>query len=135
MSSAPNPAAGMAPLLYLVPMAHVTDVRRSIEFYEWLGFTVTNTLESDDVTRWAWIKNGRAYLMITLGDNPLKPGDRDVLFYLYARDVVAYHDALAAKGVKVSEITHPPYMREGEFCITDPDGYQILVGEGSEGQL
>ena len=125
----------MAPLLYLVPIAHVTDVRNSIEFYGQLGFTVTNTLEFDGVIRWAWIKNGRAYLMINLGEGPLKAGDRDVLFYLYARDVVAYHDALAAKGVKVSEISHPDYMREGEFCITDPDGYQILVGEGSEGQL
>jgi hypothetical protein len=49
--------------------------------------------------------------------------------------VKAYHDALAAGCVRVSEISHPPYMEEGEFCVTDPDGYQILVGQGTEGQL
>jgi hypothetical protein len=26
-------------------------------------------------------------------------------------------------------VTDPPYMSAGEICLTDPDGYWLLVGQ------
>jgi hypothetical protein len=123
------------PLRGLVPMAHVADVARSIEFYQQLGFETRNTLKPADQIVWAWVQNGKAHLMLTRSEKPMNPGARDVLFYLYAADVVAYRDELAARGIKVSPLSYPFYMPEGEFCVDDPDGYCLLIGQSDEVSL
>jgi hypothetical protein len=123
------------PLRGLVPIAHVADVARSIDFYRQLGFAVRNTLKNDDQLVWAWLANGKAHLMLSRSARPMNPGAQDVLFYLYAHDVDAYRAELAALGVKVGPLTYPPYMPEGEFRIDDPDGYCLLVGQTDEVSL
>src|ERR1700755_1547269 len=93
-----------------VPMIHVADVERSIEFYRQLGFEVGNSVPPVRPKHWAWLycpavenwKNG-ANLMVTRSARPLNPGAQDVLFYLYASDLVALRNDLIAKGVKVGE--------------------------------
>lgn len=123
------------PLRGLVPMAHVADVARSIEFYHQLGFETRNTLKPADQIVWAWVQNGKAHLMLTRSEKPMNPGARDVLFYLYAPNVAAYRDELAARGIKVSPLSYPFYMPEGEFCVDDPDGYCLLIGQSDEASL
>ena len=120
----------MAPLRGLVPIAHVADVQRSIDFYRQLGFREGHTLVVEGRLVWAWLANGIAHLMV--GRCAPSANLEDVVFYLYAQDVVAYHDELEAKGVKVSAIGHPPYMQAGEFCVTDPDGYCLLIGQADQ---
>lgn len=78
-------------------MARVADVARSIEFYHQLGFETRNTLKPADQIVWAWVQNGKAHLMLTRSEKPMNPGARDVLFYLYAPNVAAYRDELAAR--------------------------------------
>ena len=58
------------------------------------------------------------------------PDAQDVLFYLYAPDVAAYRNELAARGVKVSALSYPEYAVAGELGMSDPDGYCLLVGQG-----
>ena len=123
------------PLRGLVPIAHVADVARSIDFYRQLGFAVRNTLKNDDQLVWAWLANGKAHLMLSRSARPMNPGAQDVLFYLYAHDVAAYRAELEALGIKVGPLTYPPYMPEGEFRIDDPDGYCLLVGQTDEVSL
>ncbi len=120
------------PLCGLVPMAHVADVERSIEFYHQLGFETGNTLKPVDQIVWAWVRNGKAHLMLTRSEKPMNSGARDVLFYLYAADVKAYRDELAARGIKVGPLSYPFYMPAGEFCVDDPDGYCLLIGQADE---
>ena len=120
------------PLRGLVPIAHVTDVRRSIDFYRQLGFQVRNTLEPDGQLVWAWLDNGSAHLMLSRAGQAMAPDARDVILYLYASDVVAYREHLATTGVKVGPIEYPPYMPEGEFGVEDPDGYCLLIGQTDE---
>jgi catechol 2,3-dioxygenase-like lactoylglutathione lyase family enzyme len=123
-------AAALESLRGLVPMAHVADVARSIEFYCEIGFEVLNTLVVEGRLQWAWVKSGTANLMLARSARPMNPDGQDVLFYLYAPDVAAYRDALAAKGIRVSELSYPEYGPDGEFRMSDPDGYCLLVGQG-----
>jgi len=123
------------PLRGLVPMAHVLDVLRSIEFYRQLGFSTRNQLEHDGNLVWAWMESGRAHLMLTRSNGVINSEEQAVLFYLYAPDVAAYRAELIERGMAVGPITHPPYMPEGEIRIEDPDGYVLLVGQSDSVSL
>jgi predicted enzyme related to lactoylglutathione lyase len=114
-------------LASLVPMAHVADVRKAVEFYQLLGFELKNTVENEGRLQWAWLKNGEADLMLALSARPMNPDAQDVLFYLYAPDVACYRQELEAKGVKVGPMKYPFYSPRGEFRIDDPDGYTLFV--------
>jgi predicted enzyme related to lactoylglutathione lyase len=117
------------PLRGLVPMAHVVDVARSIEFYRQIGFKTRHTLEHGGRMRWAWMENGKAHLMLALSSGVINAEEQAVLFYLYAPDVTAYRAELMEGGIKVGPLSYPAYMPEGEFRIHDPDGYVLLVGQ------
>jgi hypothetical protein len=67
--------------------------------------------------------------MVTRTGRPLNADAQDVLFYLYASDLVALRDDLIAKAIKVSEISYPEYLPKGEFRINDPDGYCVMVAQ------
>ena len=114
-------------LASLVPMAHVADVSKAAQFYELLGFEVKKTFDRDGIKQWAWLQNGGAELMLARSARPMNPGAQDVLFYMYAPDVTAYHSELEARGVKVGPITFPFYSPRGEFRIDDADGYGLFV--------
>ena len=111
----------------LVPLAHVADVRKAMEFYQLLGFEVKKTVEDRGQTQWAWLRHGGADLMIGRSARPMNPGAQDVLFYMYASDVAAYRAELEAKGVKAGPISYPFYSPRGEFRIDDLDGYTLMV--------
>jgi catechol 2,3-dioxygenase-like lactoylglutathione lyase family enzyme len=110
-------------------MVHVKSVPRSIEFYERLGFTVKNTFVADGRSEasWAWLSAGGAHLMVTRADEPVDASQQAALFYLYCGDVPAFRAALQAHGVAVGEIQYPFYAPRGEFRVTDPDGFVLMV--------
>ena len=120
-------AAKVKALRSLVPLAHVADVARSIEFYKQLGFEVTNTVQNDGQLQWAWLQNGQADFMIARSARPMNPGAQDVLFYLYAPDVITFREELIARGVKAGEMSYPFYSPRGEFRVEDPDGYTLFI--------
>ena len=118
----------MIPFRNLTPIAAVRDVAASIAFYRTLGFEPANTFtpDGDREPSWAWLTSGGAQLMIAAAEEPIGK-QHAVLFYLYCDDVAAKHAELAAAGVAVGEITHPFYAPRGEFRVTDPDGYALMV--------
>jgi len=113
----------------LVPMAHVADVQRSIDFYALFGLEVKSKLVlSNGTLAWAWLAHELAELMLTRAAGPLAIG-QGVMFYLYAVNLVALREHLLTKGIEVSAITYPPYMPQGEMQTQDPDGYCLLIGQ------
>lgn len=119
----------VASIRSLVPMAHVRNVPESIAFYRTLGFEIRNTFvpagESDPA--WAYLESDRAHLMVARADGPFDAGQQAVLFYLYCDDVPATRDAIERAGVAVGEIAYPFYAARGEFRVSDPDGYVLMV--------
>jgi catechol 2,3-dioxygenase-like lactoylglutathione lyase family enzyme len=113
----------------LIPMAHVADVQRSLDFYKLLGLEVRGSLKNKDVLQWADVACEGAELMFARASEPVIASQQAVLFYLYSPDLIALREQLLASGVSVSAITYPEYMRKGEIRVEDPDGYVLLIGQ------
>jgi hypothetical protein len=113
----------------LVPLAEVTNLSRSIDFYGKLGFETDNTHTPDGRTEpvWAWVRSGNAHLMLAAADEPVKARKHPVLFYLYCADVDAFRAALVDAGVETGPIEYPFWAPRGEFRLTDPDGYVLMI--------
>lgn len=113
----------------LVPMAHVANVPRSVAFYRQLGFELVNDFTPVGAAEptWAMLGSGGARLMVTLASEPVVPSQQAVLFYLYFDDVPALHAELVAAGLSPGSITYPFYCPKGEFPLTDPDGYCLML--------
>ncbi len=86
-----------------------------------------NTAVNEGQLQWAWLQNGGAHLMIARSARPMNPAAQDVLFYIYAADVVAYRAELESKSVKVGPLEYPFWSPRGEFRVEDPDGYTLMV--------
>ncbi len=108
------------------------DVARSLEFYQQLGFAVANTWEHEGSTVWACLElDGAARLMLARSARPMNPGAQDVLFYLYASNLVEYRAALQAKGIAVGALKYPEWSPRGEFRVDDPDGYALQIAHAN----
>jgi len=112
----------------LIPFVHVTDVERSIAFYELLGFDLKDTYEHDGQLDWAALESRDAQLMLARASAPIERDKQAVLSYLYADDLAALREQLVAAGVPVGEIRdgRPPAREMG---LADPDGWCLMVAE------
>jgi catechol 2,3-dioxygenase-like lactoylglutathione lyase family enzyme len=136
-SEVPQISSSTAPVRGLVPMIHVADVERSVQFYRLLGFEVGNQVGPPACLQWAWLYSPKASewrqgpnLMLARSSNgAIKADEQAVLFYLYATNLVALRNHLLANGVKASEISYPEYLRAGECRIEDPDGYCLMLAQ------
>jgi catechol 2,3-dioxygenase-like lactoylglutathione lyase family enzyme len=138
-AAAMNAATTLAgPISGLVPMIHVADVERSVEFYRLLGFEVGNKVPPAGPMHWAWLyspavadwKHG-PNLMLTHSPCPINAQVQEVLFYLYAADLIALRNHLVARGISAGEICYPDYLPQGEFRLLDPDGYTLMIAQSA----
>jgi hypothetical protein len=120
-------------------MIHVADVDRSAAFYRLLGFEIGNRVPKTGQPQWAWLYSPGApdwrrgaNLMLARTGRPLQPEAQDILFYLYASDLVALREKLLVDGLKPGEITYPDYLPKGEFRLQDPDGYCLMIAQSSD---
>jgi catechol 2,3-dioxygenase-like lactoylglutathione lyase family enzyme len=120
-----------AQLTGLIPMAHVANVQRSVDFYKLLGMELLGSLKASDSSelRWAHVACEEAHLMLARASGPIIASDQAVLFYLYSPTLIALREHLIAAAVSVSPITYPEYMTKGEVRLVDPDGYVLLIGQ------
>ncbi|HEV8611093.1 MAG TPA: hypothetical protein VGS98_13640 [Thermoanaerobaculia bacterium] len=65
--------------------------------------------------------------MLALASHPVIAEEQAVLFYLYCDDVSATRGTLQEAGVAVGPIQYPFYAPCGEFRVTDPDGYVLMI--------
>ena len=127
------------PVRGLVPMIHVSDVERSATFYRLLGFEIGNAVpRGDGPKEWVWLyapavadwKRG-PNLMLTRSSRSIKPSAQDVLFYLYASDLIELRAHLLDSGLAPGKIDYPEYLPAGEFRLNDPDGYCLMIAQSA----
>jgi catechol 2,3-dioxygenase-like lactoylglutathione lyase family enzyme len=120
-------------------MIHVADVEASADFYRHLGFEIGNQVPKTGRPQWAWLYSPAApdwrrgaNLMLSRTGRRLQPDAQDVLFYLYANDLVALRETLLREGLPAGEITYPDYLPKGELRLQDPDGYCLMIAQSDE---
>src|SRR4051794_20667348 len=113
----------------LQPFVHVADIRRSIAFYEQLGFELRDTYVHEGRLDWAFLVADRARLMLARATEPIDPSQQAVLFYLYADDLRGLREHLIAQGVPAGEIVDGSPGPEREMALADPDGYCLMVAQ------
>lgn len=112
---------------YSTPMLHVTEIERSIRFYELLGFTTVDT-DCGSPLGWARLHCEGGAVMFLHAELPVDASAQAVLLYMYAPDLIGLREHLLANSVKVPPIGFPEYMPSGKITIPDPDGYVIEIG-------
>ncbi|ASO22935.1 hypothetical protein FHR81_003596 [Actinoalloteichus hoggarensis] len=112
-----------------ISYAHVRDVRRSIGFYQTVGLPLVESVEHGGRPVWALLGSGAARVMLAAADEPIERDRQGVLFYLYVTGLAELHRGLAELGLDPGPITRPEHMPAGEFRLTDPDGYVLLIGD------
>lgn len=113
---------------YSTPMLHVSEIEKSIPFYELLGFATIDT-EGCNPMGWARMHCESGSIMFLRAEKPLDPSKQGFLFYLYTPNLVGLREHLVANGIKVLAINYPEYMPSGKINITDPDGYHIEIAQ------
>ena len=137
-------AAGKAGMHLEVDIIPVSDVDRSKQFYQRLGWRLDGDVAPLDGLRIVQFTPPGSGTSVTFGQGLTTAAPGSAEGGLTVSDIVAAHDELAGRGIDVSEIWHgPPFPAEarqpgpdpertsyGSFCsVTDPDGNTWLVQE------
>jgi uncharacterized glyoxalase superfamily protein PhnB len=117
----------------LCPFVHVSDIRRSIAFYELLGFEIRETHKPRGKTVWAYLEAGEGRIMLAEASDTIEAHAQAVLFYLYSDDLAGLRKHLLASGVTVGDILDGAPGPKEEMRLSDPDGYCLMVAQIEEG--
>jgi len=135
-----TPASGRSDVVDLVPFIHVSDVARSIRFYEVLGFRVVKRYEPNGRLEFAGLESTAAAKVMLARVDRVAEQDPDRptpgFLYLYTPDLNAFRKRLLDHGVEPGEITGGPGPGPNrEMCVLDPDGYGHMVAEPWPGSI
>jgi ankyrin repeat protein/catechol 2,3-dioxygenase-like lactoylglutathione lyase family enzyme len=143
----PDAAALATSLAELAPsvkkldvMLNVKDIRKSIRFYEAIGFTLKGTHENDGRLDFAAITFGGAYLMMVPGDSgshkPLSLWVRveriDEIYALLKARALERAGAVRAEGeieLRFTEDLYDTHYGMRIFTLEDPDGYGLIFSQ------
>lgn len=126
----------------LIPFILVSDVERSIAFYEALGFRLVKTYAPRRTLEFAALEaTSAAKLMLARVDEvPARDPDAPSagFLYLYTPDLDGFRERLIDAGFDPVEIEEGPGPGPNrEMCVRDPDGHGHMVAElwdGSAGR-
>jgi catechol 2,3-dioxygenase-like lactoylglutathione lyase family enzyme len=117
----------------LIPFIFVTDVARSIRFYEALGFELVHTFEPRGRLEFAELESTvSAKLMLARVEQPPESdaeGPSAGFLYLYVRSLDALRERLIERGFEAGEIRDGSPGPRRELCVRDPDGHGHMVAE------
>jgi catechol 2,3-dioxygenase-like lactoylglutathione lyase family enzyme len=125
----------------LTPMLNVSDIERSLDFYQKLaGFELVSPRETVAQWRWAWIKSGDGELMLSESGGPATRVDQSdssrdegwpAIYYFYPENVVDLHTEVKRQEFQVSDLRVTFYGMK-EFEVQDPDGHILWFGQETD---
>jgi catechol 2,3-dioxygenase-like lactoylglutathione lyase family enzyme len=133
-------ATGHDTVVDLVPFIPVSDVERSIRFYEALGFEVIKRHEPNGRLEFAGLAaTGSAKIMLARVDEVPETGPdtgAPGFLYLYTSDLEGLRARLLGAGHHADGIEHGPGPGPSrQMCVRDPDGHGHMVAELFEGSV
>lgn len=113
----------------VVPMFHVPDVRRTVEWYRDLGFDVTVTYDDNaGGMSFAMVSFGTGEVMFNSGGRLSSHHRREVDLYAYTDDVDNLYDRLKDR-VEIIEGPDNTFYGMREIIIRDLNGFWITFGQ------
>jgi uncharacterized glyoxalase superfamily protein PhnB len=113
----------------VVPMFHVPDVQRTVEWYRDIGFSVTVTYgDNRGALSFAMMSFGAGEVMFSSGGRLSSHHRREVDLYAYTEDVDQLFDRLKDR-VEVVEGPHHMFYGMREVIVRDLNGFWITFGQ------
>ena len=120
---------------YATAFLSVSDVERSIHFYERIGFSIVDV--EGDPGRLGWARmhteDGSA-IMLALSDEDAQcdRSESGFILVLYTSDLPSLREQLLAAGEQPPPIQYPSWMPSGTLILRDPDGYTVGINHWSD---
>jgi len=138
-ATASKPAPRKA-VVDLVPFVLVSDVERSIAFYDALGFRVIKRYEPHGTLEFAGLEaTSSAKLMLARVDDVPETGTDAAtpgFLYLYTPNLEALRQGLIHRGIDTDDIEDGPGPGPNrQLCVRDPDGHGHMITELFEGSV
>jgi uncharacterized glyoxalase superfamily protein PhnB len=113
----------------VVPMIHVPDVRKTVDWYESIGFRVLAAYDDGgSEIVFAMVAFGETEVMFSSGGAPSSSHRREVDLYVYCDDVDARYERLKDR-VEVFKEVHDTFYGMREFIIRDVNRFWITFGQ------
>ena len=113
----------------VVPMFHVPDVQRTVDWYRAIGFEVTVTYDDNaGGLSFAMVSFGAGEVMFSSGGRLSAHHRREVDLYVYTDDVDAFYERIK-DGVEVVEGPHNMFYGMREVIVRDLNGFWITFGQ------
>ncbi|HEV8186462.1 MAG TPA: VOC family protein [Pyrinomonadaceae bacterium] len=115
---------------HLVPMIHVPDVRATVDWYESIGFRVSDTYDNGtpDGLSFAILRFGNGLVMFNQGGETSTKRRREVDLYAYTDNVDRVYSELKDR-VDVIKEPHDTFYGMREIIIRDLNGFWITFGQ------
>lgn len=119
------------------PMLRVSDVRAAVQWYESVGFTISDEYEDDGDVTFATVSFGSATFTLSAGAST---GPADVSLWFFTEDVRRMYDlfksrqlaiateapAESASGIRFDEDLYEPFYGGHQFSIRDFNGVALV---------
>src|SRR5262252_6606300 len=116
----------------VVPMFHVPDVRRTVDWYRDIGFDVTVTYDDNrGGLSFAIVSFGAGEVMFSSGGRLSSHHRREVDLYAYTEDVDNLYDRIKDH-VEIVEGPHNMFYGMREIIVRDVNGFWITFGREVE---
>ena len=113
----------------VVPMFHVTDVRRTVDWYRDIGFEVKETFgDAGDGLSFAIVAFGAGEVMFSSGGQLGSKHRREVDLYAYTEEIDALHDRIKDR-IEIVEGPHNMFYGMREVIVRDLNGFWITFGQ------
>lgn len=110
-------------------MFHVPDVRKIVDWYRDMGFTVTATYDDNaGGLSFAMVSFGAGEVMFSAGGRLSSRHRREVDLYVYTEGVDDLYDRIANR-VEIVEGPHNMFYGMREVIVRDPNGFWITFGQ------
>lgn len=113
----------------VVPMFHVPDVRRTVDWYTGIGFEVQDAYgDGGDGLSFAIVAFGAGEVMFSSGGRLSSKHRREVDLYAYTEEVDALHDRIKDR-IEIIEGPHNMFYGMRELIVRDLNGFWITFGQ------